>query len=174
MNAELCCPLFLIGFMGAGKSSVAQYLASTYDMPAVDTDEAIEQTIGQTVADYFAREGEQAFRARETECLRRLSGSPAIVACGGGIVERPENREIMRASGRTILLDASFDDIAARIEDRSTRPLFQDKHAAHDLFDRRQSLYRSTADTVIDTSGKTVQEICAIVISYAKCEGIVR
>src|ERR1051325_9032003 len=89
--------IVLVGFMGAGKSSVGRTLARTTGLPRFDTDEMIAERLGLTVTEIFAKHGEERFRETETETLRGLTGKQAaIVVTGGGIVLRPENRRLLR------------------------------------------------------------------------------
>ncbi|MCL2827038.1 MAG: shikimate kinase, partial [Eggerthellaceae bacterium] len=107
---ELRKPVFLIGFMGAGKTSVASRIAQMCQVAVVDLDAWIEGQAGMSVSDIFAQSGEDHFRELEGAALARLSaGSPCLVSCGGGIVTRPQNREILRSAGLAVYLQAPFD-----------------------------------------------------------------
>lgn len=100
--------VYLIGFMGVGKTTVAKELRGRLRLPLVDTDEAIVEREGRSIPEIFEREGEKIFREKETRMLRDLSESGAkIISCGGGIAMREENRDIMAAHGVTVLLKAS-------------------------------------------------------------------
>ena len=117
-------PVFLIGYMGSGKTTLGQALHSATGMPFVDLDQAVEREAGMTVSRIFELQGEAGFRRLETSMLRRVSGMRAIVACGGGTPCQPGNIELMNSAGVTVWLQADVDRLAARLaEARSTRPL---------------------------------------------------
>lgn len=117
-------PVFLIGYMGCGKTTLGQALHSITGMPFVDLDHAVEHEAGMTVRRIFELHGEAGFRRLETSMLRRVSGMRAIVACGGGTPCQPGNIELMNSAGVTVWLQADVDRLTARLaEARRTRPL---------------------------------------------------
>src|SRR5207249_3092707 len=117
-------PLFLVGFMGTGKSTVGALLAARWGWPFVDLDARIEQQAGATINELFARGGEAAFRDLETAALKVVAGEGLqVVAVGGGAVKRPENLTLMLGAGLVVCLRATPETILARIGDASTRPL---------------------------------------------------
>ncbi len=123
---ELARPVFFVGFMGAGKTSVARRLARTCGVASVDMDTYLERREGKRVKEIFAQMGEEAFRAIETDVLRELAGKdPLLVSCGGGVVKRDENRAILRDAGFVVYLQVTADEAKSRISDMSTRPLFR-------------------------------------------------
>lgn len=162
---ELTRPVFLIGFMGAGKTSVARRLARTCGIASVDMDTYLVRRAGRSVSEIFAEGGEDAFRALETEVLRELGEMPdaLLISCGGGIVERPENVEAMRDLGVVVHLRVTVDEAEARISNKESRPLFQDLDAARALRERRMPLYEAAADYSIDTEGKSIPQIASAV-----------
>jgi shikimate kinase len=157
--------VFLVGFMGAGKTSVGLLLGQRLGWRFVDLDRQIEARVGKTVAVIFREMGETAFREMETEALQKLlhalrDGDPTVIALGGGAFIQPVNRELLESSGaRVIYLDAPIDELRRRLgEDDVTRPLFLDAERFRLLYEERQPLYRMAPHRV-QTSGKTVIEV---------------
>ena len=113
---ELARPVFFVGFMGAGKTSVARRLARTCGVASVDMDTYLERREGKRVKEIFAQAGEDGFRAIETDVLRELAGKePLLVSCGGGVVKRDENRAILRDAGFVVYLKVTADEAKSRI-----------------------------------------------------------
>jgi shikimate kinase len=135
--------IYLVGFMGAGKSTVGRELSLILHRPLMDLDAEIEKAEGITVREIFARFGEPRFRQIEREHLKRISeASPAIVALGGGAYVDPENRRIVDDSGVTVWLDASFSTIRERVRPDGTRPLLADLEQARRLYAERLPSYK--------------------------------
>ena len=151
---QLACPVFFVGFMGAGKTSVARRLARTCGISSVDMDTYLERREGKRVKEIFAEGGEDAFRAIETDVLRE------------------ENREILAESGFVVHLQVTVDEAASRISDKSSRPLFQDIDAARQRCLERAPLYSGVADVEIDTAGKSVPRIAREVQRALEKEGV--
>lgn len=123
-------PVFLIGYMGAGKTTLGRSVATATGLPFIDLDDAITAEAGMGVSEIFKREGEEGFRRRETAMLRRLADTPAIIACGGGTPLQPGNMELMNSCGTTVWLQAGVDRIVERlILYPGDRPLIRDKDA---------------------------------------------
>ena len=144
--------IFLTGFMGAGKTTVAAALADILKRPAVDLDALLEDEFGCSIADYFAAHGEKAFRDHETKLLERIveKDDGQIIATGGGLPVSPSNRAIMRANGTIVFLDLPFDVIAERLEkNTATRPNWKSRDDAKKLFDSRKAAYHD-CDIAID------------------------
>ncbi|MDO4290121.1 MAG: shikimate kinase [Eggerthellaceae bacterium] len=171
---ELSRPVFFIGFMGAGKTSVARRLARTCGIASVDMDTYLERREGKRVKDIFAEVGEEGFRAIETDVLAELAGKddPLLVSCGGGVVCVEENRAILAERGLVVFLRVSADEAASRISDKSTRPLFQDLEAARRRNEERTPLYEGVADIIVDTAGRSVPAIAREVESLLEKEGV--
>ena len=148
--------IVLIGFMGAGKSSVGRTLARTTGLPRFDTDEMVATRFGLTVSDIFEKHGEQEFRDAETQALRELSGKgQAIFVTGGGIVLRPENVDLLRDLGTVVHLRADEEILFERISRRTTRPLLQTENpraTVSELLRLRLPLYERAADLEVDTT----------------------
>jgi shikimate kinase len=135
--------IYLVGFMGAGKSTVGRELSLMLHCPFMDLDAEIEQAEGIPVREIFARFGEARFRQIEREHLKRTSEAPpAIVALGGGAYVDPENRKIVDESGVAVFLDASFSTIRDRIRPDGTRPLLADIEQARRLYAERLPSYK--------------------------------
>jgi len=135
----------LTGFMGVGKSSVARHLSSIVKCDRLDLDAFIERNTGRTIADIINTDGEQAYRAIETEnlVLALRETSARILSLGGGTWTIPANRELLAADGvTTVWLESSFEHCWTNIsKSRKERPLAKNKEAAKQLFDVRQSVY---------------------------------
>src|SRR5947207_10960182 len=118
--------IVLIGFMGAGKSSVGRTLARMTGLPRFDTDEMVAARFGLTVSEIFETHGEEAFRDAETDVLRELSGKRgAIITTGGGILLRPENSDVEHQRGTVDHLEAGEEILFRRISRRASRPLLR-------------------------------------------------
>ncbi|MGX7031121.1 shikimate kinase [Vagococcus zengguangii] len=158
--------IVLVGFMGSGKSSVAQALSQQTSLPVVDLDRLIETTTGQTIPTIFSTQGEREFRHIETTCLRQVINMPAIISTGGGIVLSEENRHILKASFKTVVwLQADFDTYYKRItEDKQNSRPIANQSSKNDLAkieQERRVLYEAVADVVIDVSKLTVNQIAS-------------
>jgi shikimate kinase len=160
--------IVLIGFMGAGKSSVGRRLERLTGLARFDTDEMIAARFGLTIAEIFETHGEEKFREAETEALRELLGKgQAIVVTGGGIVLRQENVALLRELGTTIYLSADEETLFARISRRPTRPLLRTanpRQTLKDLLAARLPLYREAADVEVDTSRLTHDEVATKIL----------
>lgn len=171
---ELTKPVFFIGFMGAGKSSVARKLAMKCGIASVDMDKYIERKAGMSISEIFEREGEDGFRDLETQTLRDLSEGdyPMLISCGGGVVVRKENIDILKQNGYVIHLEVDVDEAAQRISDKSSRPLFSDLDSARRRLHERRPMYEAAADVGISTSGKSVNQIALETKELLEQEGV--
>jgi shikimate kinase/3-dehydroquinate synthase len=139
--------LALVGFMGAGKSTIGREVADRLGRELVDVDREIEAVVGQPIGAIFEQEGERAFRSYEEEEIRQaLNREPAVLALGGGAVTSPASRELLR-DAFVVLLDVDV-EAAWRRSGGSDRPLAQDEAQFRRLYDERQPLYREVADAV--------------------------
>ncbi len=136
--------IFLIGFMASGKSTVGPLLARKLDRPFIDLDPLIESKAGCTIGELIAGKGEDEFRQIETDTLKEVAdGEPSVIAPGGGVITRVENRESMSRSGITIWLDAPFELCWRRIKaDRAVRPLAPDEATARERYKQRLAFYQ--------------------------------
>ena len=167
--------IVLIGFMGAGKSSVGRTLARMTGLARFDTDEMIAARFGLTISEIFAEHGEAKFREAETETLRELTGKgQAVIVTGGGIVLREENAVLLHELGMTIYLSADEETLFARISRRPTRPLLQtaDPRATlGELLAARLPLYRKAAELEVDTSRLTHDEVARKILNAIEEHG---
>ena len=156
--------IVLIGFMGAGKSSVGRRLEKSMGFPRFDTDEMIAAKFELSVPRIFEVHGEDVFRDAESEVLQRLdSCEPSIIVTGGGIVLRTTHRELLRQLGTVVYLHADEETLFERISRRASRPLLRtdDPRATmKQLLERRLPLYEEVADLKIDTSHLDHDEVC--------------
>ena len=162
--------IILCGFMGAGKTAVGKMLAARLGRSFVDTDRLIEQKTGCTIAVIFESRGENYFRDFETEVISGLiSCRPGslVVATGGGILIKAENRQVLHQMGPLILLTASTRSIIRRIKAQGGRPLLfgaeDPKKAIERLLAERAEFYNA-CDYRFDTTGKTVNRVAAEII----------
>ena len=160
--------IFLIGFMGAGKSTIARTLQRELGFPLVEMDERIVQEQGMSINDIFAQYGEAHFREIESQLVVDLGKQePSIVSCGGGVVVRPENTQNMKKSGRIVLLKASPETIFERVKNSTDRPILNGHMNVEyiaELMEKRRVLYEEAADITIQTDGKTREQICEEII----------
>ena len=159
-------PIFLIGFMGSGKSTVGRELARRLARVFVDLDEEIVRTARKSVTDIIRERGEPEFRAVESECLRvASSGHGTVVATGGGVVLKAENRDAMRSSGTTVWLDVPFELCWAHLElDRTERPLAPDRQTALKRYNERLEFYQSAEIQVHIDDSMSVETIVEAII----------
>ncbi|MFL5800726.1 MAG: shikimate kinase [Roseiflexaceae bacterium] len=154
----------LVGLSGAGKSSVGRLLAGRLGWPLLDTDMLIVQSASREIAHIFAVEGEARFRDMEAAALRQaLEGPPAVVATGGGIVLRAENRTLLRERAFVVWLDAPTAALVARLQAHDEeRPLLQGDAVARleALRAARAALYAEVAVLRVETGGRTAEAVC--------------
>lgn len=157
--------LFLIGLMGAGKTTVGKILAKRLHWPFFDSDHEIEARTGVRIPTIFEIEGEEGFRNREVETIAELvSMRNVVLATGGGAVLRTENQRALKENGTVIYLRANVDDLYERTRHDRNRPLLQTadpKAKLQALFEQRDPIYRQLADVVIDTSRQNVNSLVA-------------
>lgn len=154
--------IFLIGPMGAGKTTVGKRLADTRGMEFVDSDQEIEVRTGVDIAYIFEKEGEAGFRKRERGIIAELTGRQNIVlATGGGAVLEPDNRQALSARGFVVYLHASVEQQLARTARTENRPLLQNavdrRDVLEQLFAFRDPLYREIADLLLQTDGRNAR-----------------
>ena len=156
--------IFLIGFMGAGKSTISDYLKNALAMDVVEMDQCIVERQGMSISDIFETYGEEYFRELETNLLIEMqSRSNVVVSCGGGVPMRERNVAEMKKNGRVVLLTAKPETILERVKDNHDRPLLENNKNVSfiaDLLENRRAKYEAAADIVVETDGKSELEIC--------------
>ena len=149
----------LLGFMGAGKSTIARNLAPDF----VDMDTLIEERLGMPIARFFSEKGEAAFRQIEEEVLANLLKTDQVISTGGGIVISPRNRALLKQNPDNIYLKADFETLYQCIsaDKDNQRPLFlnNSKEDLAAIFDERQAWYEEVASQIVDVSGLSPEEI---------------
>jgi len=149
----------LLGFMGAGKSTIARGLDPDY----IDMDALIEKRLGMSIAEFFAEKGEVAFRQVESEVLADLLKTDRVVSTGGGVVGSQRNRDLLNINPDNIYLKADFETLYQRISaDRDNqRPLFlnNSKEELREIFQERQAWYEEVASQVLDVTKLSPEEI---------------
>jgi len=151
--------IFLVGMMGAGKTTLGRALASRLEREFVDTDRALVERTGVPVATIFEIEGEEGFRRREAAVLDELCGHDGrVVATGGGVVLEERNRSRMRESGTVVYLRARLESLWERTRQDTTRPLLatpNPRSRLAQLLEEREPLYRDTAHVIVDTGSQS-------------------
>ena len=149
----------LLGFMGAGKSTIARGLNPDY----IDMDALIEECLGMSIADFFAEKGEAAFRQVESEVLADLLQRDQVVSTGGGVVVSQRNRDLLKTNSDNIYLKADFETLYQRIasDKDNQRPLFlkNSKEELAAIFQERQAWYEEVASRVLDVTKLSPEEI---------------
>ena len=160
--------MFLIGFMGAGKSTIAKLLSEKLDMPLIEMDERIVEEQGMPITEIFEKYGEPHFRDIETRLVETIGkGNGAIVSCGGGVVVRPENVRMMKESGKIVFLTATPETIFERVRYGKDRPILNGNMNVEyikGLMEKRRDAYESAADFFVATDDKTQETICEEII----------
>ncbi|GAA0296254.1 shikimate kinase [Gracilibacillus halotolerans] len=159
--------VFLVGFMGSGKTSIAKALQTKLSWKLQDTDDMIVQEYKQSIPEIFRERGEQVFRDYESSVLKKTNLEQTIVATGGGIIEREENRKFLKQQEMVIYLDTSWEEINQRLSDDETRPIWSNENTdKKELLKARISKYKEVADFIVKTDGKSVDEIANEIISF--------
>jgi shikimate kinase len=156
---EGCDHIFFVGFLGAGKSTLARNLGRLYHRSYVDTDRMAERMLCKSVRECFEEDGEAAFRDAETRVLARLRREKSLlVSCGGGIVERSDNAYLMHEMGKVVFLDGDLDDSLRQIQHPEKRPDLSTEDVSK-LYWRRRPLFLDVSDYVIDIRNKSFDEV---------------
>ena len=159
--------IVLLGFMGAGKTTIGALLANRLGWAFHDADTALEKRTGLTIAEVFTRDGERRFRALEAETVAWLmQQEKVVIALGGGAIESPSTLSLLGSSAntRTVFLDAPLSTMLERCQDSPViRPLLEDRQAIHQRYERRLPHYQS-AEITVTTEGLTPEEVVQILI----------
>lgn len=153
--------IYLVGFMGAGKTTVGRELAARVDAPFFDLDELIESAEKASIKDLFAERGEPYFRKRERDVLRSTRYlEHAVIATGGGTFTFDENIQFIKTEGLSVYLSAPYSLLRSRVGEKAAeRPLFRDDVAAHELYNSRMRYYRMADVTIEVREEETTNEI---------------
>ena len=156
--------IVLIGFMGAGKSTISEFLKTAFAMDVIEMDQIIAEREGMSISDIFEVYGEQYFRDLETNLLIEMqSRTNVVISCGGGTPMRECNVVEMKKNGRVVLLTEKPETILDRVKDSHDRPLIENNKTVSfiaELMEKRREKYEAAADIVIETDGKDELQIC--------------
>ena len=155
--------IFLIGFMGTGKTTIANALKRKYDMQVVDMDAEIEKEQQMAISDIFSSKGEEYFRDLETQLVKDLQKKDnVVISCGGGAVLREENVTEMKKSGKIVLLNATPETILERVKNSHNRPLLEGNKNVdfiRELMSKREDKYNAAAEITVSVNNRAVDEI---------------
>ena len=155
--------IYLIGFMGAGKTAVARTLEELTNRERFDTDDMIVERENKAISEIFQTEGEEYFRKVEGEVIASLTEMEnAVVSCGGGVIKSKENIEQLKRGGKVVFLYASPKTVLERVLRNDRRPLLEGKKNISDItkmMEERMPFYEAAYDIRIDVDGKTLEEI---------------
>ena len=174
--------LSLVGMPGGGKSTVGRLLARQLDIPFVDSDAEIEHDLGgESIKDYFARQGEASFRDLESAVIARLldrsrSGEEMILATGGGAVLRDINRDRLKALSTVVYLRSSPEELFRRLRHDTQRPLLQVANPLaklRELYGQRDPLYRRCAHFVLESSRPSVHGLANMILMQLELAGLI-
>ena len=156
--------IYLIGFMGCGKSSVAEELEVHYGMKRIEMDQVLVIQNNMEISEIFRVHGEEYFRNLESGLLEEIGTEEnQVISCGGGIVLRKKNVDMMKQNGIIILLAARPETILSRVKDDDARPVLPGKKTVQgitELMASRRAKYEDASDVTIHTDGKSIAEIC--------------
>ena len=156
--------IVLIGFMGAGKTTISEYLSDTFAMNTIEMDQEIVRREELSIQDIFETYGEEYVRNLETQLLIEMQDQKnTIISCGGGVALRERNVKEMKKNGKVVLLTATPETIYHRVKDSNDRPLLRGRMNVPSiarLMEQRREKYEAAADIVVNTDNKTVLEVC--------------
>ena len=159
--------VFLVGPPGAGKSTVGRHLAAHLQATFFDLDEVIQERAGADIPWIFDVEGESGFRDRESAVVKDFaSRDNVVIATGGGVVLRPENRTVMSNASTVVYLEASLSTLVSRTEGKTKRPLLVGKDVSkvlQEIMAVREPLYREVADVTVESTGGSAKELAGVI-----------
>lgn len=169
--------IYLIGMMGAGKSTIGRSLAQRLGRPFTDTDKVVVERTGVPIATIFEIEGEAAFRHREAVALESCAHAetPSVVSTGGGAPLREDNRRLMRETGTVVYLAARLEHLWRRLKNDRTRPLLiadDPRERLAVLLAERDPIYREAADVILETGGQSVSSLVKRAVDALRAHGI--
>lgn len=155
--------IILIGFMGAGKTTLGRWISQNVCMGYIDTDEYIEKEQGITINEIFSRYGEEYFRDLETQCIKDLIGKAKqhVISVGGGMPVREENRELLKQLGCVVYLKADEEELVKRLSNDDKRPMLKGEDLRtriHTLMEKREACYMDAAKLVVETTDKNLEQ----------------
>ncbi len=157
--------IVLVGMMGCGKSTVGNLLAKALNLPFIEIDAKIEQTYGKIPL--LFEKGEGYFRALETEIIKSVCAADGVISTGGGVVTVKENIPLLKRNATVIYLDLDGETLFSRCQN-TDRPLAKDKRLFLELLQNRDELYRSCADVVVDTRGRSAEQVTCEILKTLK------
>ncbi len=170
--------IFLVGPMGAGKSTIGKRLAQLLGARFVDSDREIEKHTGASIPLIFELEGESGFRQRESHILDELTQNESIIlATGGGSILLPENQDMLKNRGKIVYLHTSVAQQLLRTRRDQNRPLLQTENPEQklqDLFDERDPVYRRLADIIINTDGRSIHSVSQEIIKRLQLKPVAK
>jgi len=159
--------IYLVGFMGAGKTTVSSILSEKLGLEVIDTDHVIETKLEKTVSEIFEEYGEDYFRQLEHLVVKGVVKENRIITTGGGAVLREDSRNILKKKKNVIYLKASATTILERLQDDTTRPLLQTENKLEKieaLLQQRDALYKEVATYTVDTDGLTLEQVAREIV----------
>ena len=161
--------IVLIGFMGAGKSTIAGMMHEAFSMEVIEMDQVIADQQGMSIPEIFEKYGEEYFRDLETNLLIDMQDRQnVIISCGGGVALRERNVKEMKRNGKVVFLAASPETILERVKDDNDRPLLnghKNVEYISRMMETRRPKYEAAADFIISTDGKSSYDICREIVS---------
>jgi len=170
-------PLSLIGMPGGGKSTVARHLAKRLNLPMVDSDQVIEERLGESIRSFFEREGEESFRDVEQGVIADITSSfDGVLATGGGTVLRAANRAMLRQRTTVLYLNTSPEALFRRLRFDTKRPLLRvddPLQRLRDLYAVRDPLYLETAHFVVATGRSSIPTLVSTILTQLELGGVI-